>query len=138
MLLHYQEAHLALSEKKCILMCNSGVDLGHLISNKGIQVDPTKIKVILSLPIPKTQREVRGFLGHAGYYRRFIENFSGVATTLFQLLAKDSEFSWSSACQQSFKTLKEKLVQARVLRGPNWSLPFHISSDALDTTIGID
>ena len=98
-LLRCQEAHLALSDKKCILMCKPGVVLGHLIFDKGIQVDPRKIEVILSLPIPKTQREVRGFLGHAGYYRRLFENFSRIATPLFQLLAKDSEFSWSTACQ---------------------------------------
>ena len=73
---------------------------------------------------------------HVGYYRRFIENFSRIATPLFRLLAKDSEFSWSTACQQSFETLKEKIVQVPVLRGPNWSLPFHISSDASDTAIG--
>jgi len=79
-LLHYQEAHLSLSDKKCILMCKSGVVLGHLISDKCIQVDPAKIEVISSLPIPKTQREVRVFLGHEGYYRRFIENFSMIAT----------------------------------------------------------
>lgn len=91
-------------------MCKAGVVLGHLISDKGIQVDPTKVEVILSLPIPKTQREVRGFLGHAGYYRRFIEKFSRIATPLFLLLAKDSEFSWSTAFQRSFETLKEKLV----------------------------
>ena len=80
-------------------MCKVGVVLGRLIFDKGIQVDPAKIEVILSLPIPKTQREVRGFLGHVGYYKRFIEDFSRISTPLFQLLAKDSEFSWSTTCQ---------------------------------------
>ena len=98
-LLRCQEAHLALSENKCRLMCKAGVILGHLISGKGIQVDPAKIEIILHLPAPKTQREVRGFLGHVGYYRRFIENFSKIAAPLFQILAKDSEFSWTTACQ---------------------------------------
>ena len=106
-------------------------------SGKGIQVDPAKIEIILHLPAPKTQRELRGFLGHAGYYRRFIENFSKIFAPIFRLLAKDSEFSWSTACQQSFETLKEKLVHVPVLRGPNWSLPFHISSDASDLAIGV-
>ena len=136
LLIHCQEAHLTLSDKKCRLMCKAGVVLGHFISGKGIQVDSAKIEIILHLPTPKTQREVRGFLGHAGYYRRFIEIFSKIATLLFQLLAKDSEFSWSTACQQSFETLKEKLVQTPILRGPNQSLLFHISSDASDLAIG--
>ena len=117
-------------------MCKSGVILGHLVSDKGIQVDPSKIEVIIHLLAPKTQREVRGFLGHAGYYRRFIEIFSKVSTPLFQLLAKDSEFTQSTACQLQFETSKEKLVQPPILRGPNWSMPFHISSDASHTAIG--
>ena len=119
LLLRCQEAHLTLSDKKCRLMCKVGVVLGHLISGKGISVDPAKIEIILHLPAPKTQREVRGFLGHAGYYRRFIDKFSKVAATLFRLLAKDSEFSWSTTCKQYFETLKEKLVQAPVVRGPH-------------------
>ena len=105
-LAHCQEAHLALCDKKCRLMCKAGVVLGHLISSKGIQVDPAKIEIIMHIPTPKTQREVRGFLGHAGYYRRFIEKISKIAAPLFRLLAKDSEFSWTTACQQSFETLK--------------------------------
>ena len=91
-------------------MCKSGVVIGHLISDKGIQVDPAKIEIILHLRAPKTQREVRDFLRHAGYYRRFIEIFSKIYAPLFRLLATDSEFSWSTSCQQSFETLKEKLA----------------------------
>lgn len=136
-LIHCQEAHLAFSDKKCRLMCKARVFLGHLVSNKGIQVDQTKIEVILHLIAPKTQREVRRFLGHACYYRRFIENFSRIVTPIFLLLAKDSEFLWSTVCKQPFETLKEKLVQPPVLRRPNQSLPFRISSNASVTTIGI-
>ena len=82
-ILRCQEAHLSLSDKKCRLLCKVGVVLGHVISDKGIQVDPTNAEIILHLPAPKTQREVRGFLGHAGYYRRFIEEFSKTTTPLF-------------------------------------------------------
>lgn len=92
MLLHYQEAHLALSDKKYRLMCKAGVVLAHLISDKGIQVDLAKIEIILSLPIPKTQREVRSFLGHMGYYRRFIENFSRIATPFSDFYLKIMSF----------------------------------------------
>ena len=99
-------------------------------------MDPSKIKVIKNIPTPATQKEVRSFLGHAGYYRRFIENFSKLASPLFSLLMKDVQFVWSEACQTAFVKLKEKLSTTPILRGPNWSLPFHISSDASDITIG--
>ena len=82
-ILHCQEAHLCLSDKKCRLMCKEGIFLGNLISEKGIQVDLAKIEVILRLHAPKTQRELTRFLVHVGYYKRFIENFSRVATPLF-------------------------------------------------------
>jgi hypothetical protein len=72
-----------------------------------------------------------------GYYRRFIENFTKITSPLFMLLSKDVEFLWTNSCQTTFETLKEKLFVAPVLRGPNWSLPFHISTDASDTTIGV-
>lgn len=85
--------HLALSDKKCRLMCRAGVVLSHLIYDQGVQVGPTKIDVIIHQPIPETQRDVRGFLGHAGYYQRFIEKFSNITAPLFLLLAKDSDFS---------------------------------------------
>ena len=77
------------------------------------------------------------FLGHAGYYRRFIENFSKLASPLFSLLMKDVQFIWNEACQTTFVKLKEKLSAAPILRGPNWALPFHISWDASDTAIGV-
>ena len=109
------------------MMMSEGVVLGHFISTDGLQVDPSKIKVIKNIPTPVTQKEVQIFLGHAGYYRRFIEIFSKVASPLFSLLMKDVQFVWSKACQTVFDKLKEKLSIAPILRGPNWTLPFHIS-----------
>eukprot|EP00253_Pinus_taeda_P017838 PITA_17838 len=85
---------------------------------------------------PTTQKEVRSFLRYAGYYRRFIENFSKIAQPLFKLLARDIEFQWTTSCQNAFQILKDKLLVAPILRGPNWSLPFHISTDASDPAIG--
>jgi hypothetical protein len=72
-----------------------------------------------------------------GYYHRFIENFTKIASPLFTLLSKDVEFCWTNSYQTAFETLKEKLSVAPVLRGPDWSFPFHISTDASDTTIGV-
>ena len=79
---------------------------------------------------------MRSFLGYAGYYRRFIEHFSKIALPLFKLLSKDINFHWDANCQVSFQTLKEKLLSATILQGPNWKFPFHISIDASDTAIG--
>jgi hypothetical protein len=90
----------------------------------------------LDIPTPSTQKEVRISLGHAGYYRRFIKKNSKLASSLFFLLTKDVDFSWTDNCELSFADLKHKLSTAPILRGPNWALPFHISSDASDTEIG--
>ena len=86
---------------------------------------------------PQSQKEVRNFLGHVGYYRRFIKKFTTIATPMFKLLTKNVSFYWDSYCQIAFDTLKEKLSIAPVLIGPNWSLPFHISTDASDTALGV-
>jgi hypothetical protein len=118
------------------MLLTEGVVLGHHVSSEGIKVDPIKIEVIIRLPPPKNQKEVRRFLGHAGYYRRFIENFTKIVAPMFGLLIKDVDFVWIEQCQTAFKTLKAKLFVAPVLRGPNWTLPFHISTDASNTTIG--
>lgn len=69
-------------------------------------MDPVKIEVILQIPVPKTHKEVHSFLGHAGYYQRFIENFSKIASLLFNLLSKEVEFVWTDKCQSTFAYLK--------------------------------
>eukprot|EP00253_Pinus_taeda_P035345 PITA_35345 len=130
------EANLSLSNEKCFMMLNEWIVLGHYISSQGIKVDPSKIQIIVNFPIPKTQKEVRSFLGYESYYKRFIEHFSKIALPLFKLLAKDTPFNWNETCQQAFETLKEKLSTTPVLKGPNWTLPFHIFTDASDTAVG--
>eukprot|EP00253_Pinus_taeda_P018791 PITA_18791 len=117
-------------------MLNEGIALGHYISSQGIKVDPAKIQIIVDLPIPQNQREVRSLLGYASYYRSFIEHFSKIDSPLFKLLTKYVLFNWNENCQQAFELLKKKLSTAPVLRGPNWSLPFHIFTDAFDTAVG--
>ena len=108
---------------KCIL-------LSHLIFHTSIKVNPTNIEVITKLLIPKTQKDIRSFLGHASYYRRFIENFTSIVAPMFKLFMKYVDFHWDSSFQTSFENLKEKLLIPPVLRGPNWALPFHIFTDA--------
>ena len=135
-LIRCQETNLALSHEKCKMMLTEGIVLGHHISSEGIKVDPAKIEIITGLSPPTTQKEVRSFLGHAGYYRRFIANFTKIAAPLFKLLAKDIGFCWDQHCQTAFDTLKSELSSTPVLRGPNWSLPFHIQTNASDTALG--
>ena len=110
--------------------------LGHHISGDGIRVDESKFEVISNLSIPSCQKYVRSFLGLTGYYWRFIENFTNIASPLFKLLPKDCEFKWNPDCQLAFETLKTKIFEAPILSRPNWKLPFHISTDASDTALG--
>ena len=107
----------------------------HILSSR-INVDPTKIQLIVNFSEPKNKKDVRIFLGYVGYYRRFIEHFSKIAFPLFKLLSKDINFHWDTNCQVSFQTLKDKLLSTPILWGPDWTLPFHISTDASNTAIG--
>jgi hypothetical protein len=118
------------------MFLTEGIVLGHHISSSGMRVDSTKIHIITQIRIPSSQKEVCIFLGHAGYYRRFILNFTILATPLFKLLSKEAEFKWDDECQISFEILKKELSTTPILRGPNWSLPFHICTDASDIALG--
>ena len=89
------DTNLSLSHEKCHMLMIEGIVLGHLISLQGIQVDPKKIQIIQDLPTPVNQNDVRSLLGHVGYYRRFIQNFSKIASPLFSLLGKDVVFTWT-------------------------------------------
>eukprot|EP00253_Pinus_taeda_P035613 PITA_35613 len=135
-LVRCKETNLSLSHEKCFMMFTEGIVLGNHISGDGIKVDRSKVEVISKLPIPNCQRDVRSFLGFTGYYRRFIENFTKIASPLFKLLTKYYEFKWDPDCQSTFETLKTRISEAPILRGPNWKLPFHISTDASDTALG--
>ena len=87
------------------MMFNEGIVLGQHILGDGIKVDSSKVEVISKLSVPNCQQDVRSFLGFIGYYRRFIENFTKIASPLFKLLTKHRKFSWHSDCQNSFKNL---------------------------------
>jgi hypothetical protein len=130
------QARVSLSTEKCHMMMEEGIVLGHFLSAEGIWMDPAKTKVIQHFPTPKTPTQVRSFIGCAGYYRRFIENFAKVAHPLFQLLTKDSDFVWTEDCDAAFTRIKELVCSAPILRGPDWALPFHIHTDASQTAVG--
>ena len=98
-LIRCEEKGLVLNWEKCHYMTTSGIVLGYVVSSQGIEVDKVKIEVISKLPPPKTVREVRSFLGHAGFYRRFIKNFSSISRPMCNLLLKDVIFEWADNCQ---------------------------------------
>ncbi|KAL8121324.1 hypothetical protein AgCh_018164 [Apium graveolens] len=104
--------------------------LGHVISNKGVKVDTTKIEAIINWERPKTPTEVRSFMGLAGYYRRFVQDFSKVATPLTKLTRKNQKFEWDKKCEESFQELKNRLVSSPVLVLPDDQGNFVIYSDA--------
>nr|GFB53931.1 reverse transcriptase domain-containing protein [Tanacetum cinerariifolium] len=108
----------------------------HKISKKGIEVDKAKIKVISKLPHPTTVKGIRSFLGHAGFYRRFIKDFSKISRPMTHLLEKNSPLIFSNECIQAFQTLKDKLTEAPILTAPNWDQPFELMCDASDFTVG--
>ncbi len=101
-LIRCKETNLSLSHEKCFMVFNEGIVLGHHISGGGIKVDSPKIEVISKLSVPRCQIDVRSFIGFIGYYRRFIEKFTKIASLLFKLLTKDCEFKWDSECQVAF------------------------------------
>ncbi|GJY85261.1 DNA-directed DNA polymerase [Tanacetum coccineum] len=108
----------------------------HKISRKGIEVDKAKVDVISKLPHPTTVKGIRSFLGHAGFYRRFIKDFSKISRPMTHLLEKNTPFIFSEDCILAFQTLKKKLTEAPILIAPNWDQPFEIMCDANDYTIG--
>ena len=104
--------------------------LGHVVSNGGISVDPSKVKDVLDWKPPTNVSEIRSFLGLAGYYRRFIEGFSKLAKPMTALLEKNTKFVWSEKCQANFEELKKRLTTAPVLVLPDLNKPFSIYCDA--------
>nr|GEV36797.1 reverse transcriptase domain-containing protein [Tanacetum cinerariifolium] len=117
-------------------MVKEGIVLSHKISKNGIEVDKAKVNVISKLPHPTTVKGICSFLGHAGFYRRFIQDFSKIAWPMTRLLEKDTLFFFSNECIEAFQTLKKKLTEAPILVPPDWDMPFELMCDASDFTIG--
>jgi hypothetical protein len=106
------------------------------VSECGIEVDRAKIEVIENLPSPTNIKGVRSFVGHAGFYRHFIKDFSHIARPLTNLLAKDAPFKFDDKCLDAFHILKKALISAPIIQPPDWSLPFKIMCDASDYAVG--
>ena len=110
--------------------------LGHIVSGKGLEMDKAKIEVIQNLPVPSTVKDLRSFLGHVGFYQRFIQDFAKVSKPLTTLLCKDKVFIIDEEGKRAFTMLKQALIEASILQSPNWDLPFEIMCDASDYAVG--
>jgi len=101
-----------------LLQCKKK-NLGHVVSHKGIEVDKAKVNLISNFSPPRTVKEIRSFLGHAGFYKRFIKNFSKIARPLCSLLAKDAPFDFNEECHATFESLKKTLTSTPIIQPPN-------------------
>ena len=111
--------------------------MGHTLSAKGIEVDPTKIKAILEWPTLQNVSKVRSFMGLAGYYQKFVEGFSHIATQITSLQLQGKRFEWTEACEKAFQLLKEKLTTAPILIILDPNGHFFVTTDAFGDGLGV-
>ena len=130
MLTRLREHQLYAKFSKCEFWLDKVHFLGHVLSAEGVAVDPGKVEDVLNWKPPTTVHEVRSFLGMAGYYRRFIPDFSRVAKPITTLLKNQTKFVWSPQCEQGFQTMKRLLTTAPVLAQPDIEKPFDVYCDA--------
>ena len=131
-----KEAGLRIRPSKCALFQKQVLYLGHVVSREGVATDPSKTDLVSKWPTPTSVSDVQRFLGLASYYRRFIQNFAGVAKPLHRLTERDRQFKWTVECAEAFAELKSRLVSAPILAFPDCSKPFILDTDASQTGIG--
>ena len=131
-----KDKQLALNWEKCHFMVAEGIVLGYKIYATGLEVDQSKVSIIKTLASPTTVKGIRSFLGHAGFYRRFIKNFSKIARPLCRLLEKDTRFNFDDSCKAAFEEIKIRLVQAPIMAAQEWDQRFEIMCDASDFAMG--
>ena len=131
-----REVNLKVKISKCNFFSKEVTYLGHTLSGKGIKVVQNKVESIEKFPVPKNTKGILQFLGVTGYYRRYIHNYSIIASPLTDLLKKDVPFVWSDEQQNAFDTLKKKLIHAPVLVFPDYNKTFYIATDASNVGIG--
>ena len=118
-------------------MVEHRVVLGHVVSFKGVEVNKAKADVIQSLPYLKCVKEVRSFLGHGGFYRRFTKDFSKITSPLCALFTRDTLFDFNEDCKRAFDQLKLKLTTTQIVQPFNWALPFKLICDASDEAVAV-
>ena len=131
-----RQFRLRLNPKKCSFGVTSGKLLGHIVSERGIEVDPEKTKAILDMPAPRTEKEIRGFLGRLQYISRFIARLTDICEPIFLLLRKNQPTVWNDDCQCAFEKIKECLLSPPVLVPPTPGRPLLLYLSVLDIALG--
>jgi len=131
-----RQANLRLKAEKCTFAAEELQFLGHVVGKEGVKPDPEKVDKIVNYPVPKNIRELRGILGLFSYYRRFIKDFSKKADALYELLKKETAYSWTDKQQEAFEELKKAITTAPVVRYPDFEKPFLLYTDASLTGLG--
>ncbi|WVZ80586.1 hypothetical protein U9M48_028048 [Paspalum notatum var. saurae] len=121
---------------KCAFWLKEVSFLGHILSEKGVAVDPGKVESVLNWKQPESVIEIRSFLGLAGYYRRFIKDFSKTAKPMTSLTKKNAKYTWSPNREEAFQSLKRSLTTAPVLAQPDVTKPFDVYCDASGNGLG--
>jgi hypothetical protein len=117
-------------------MVRDGIILGHRILSNGLKVDRAKYEIISYLLPPSSVKQIRLFLGHVGFYRRFIHDFSKIVQPLTNLLVVDTPFEFNTSCLSAFKTLQSAISNSPILQPPDWSLDFEMMCNASDFAVG--
>ena len=131
-----RDAHLFGNLEKCTFCTDRVSFLGYVVTPQGIEVDQAKVEAIHSWPVPCTVTQVRSFLGLAGFYRRFVKDFSTIAAPLHELTKKGATFTWAATQQDAFNTLKDKLTHAPLLQLPDFNKTFELECDASGIGLG--
>ena len=127
---------MRLNPKKCTFGVTSGILLGHIVSERDIEVDPEKTKAILDMPAPKTEKEIRGFLGRLQYISRFIARLTDICKPIFRLLRKNQLTVWNDDCQRAFEKIKECLLSHPVFVPPTPGRPLLLYLLVSDIALG--
>jgi hypothetical protein len=129
-------ARLFANMDKCIFCTQRVSFLGYVVTPQGIEVDSSKIAAIQEWPTLTTVTQIRSFLGLAGFYRRFVRDFSSIAVPLHELTKRDVQFAWSDSQEVAFRTLKDKLTHAPLLQLPDFNIVFELECDASGIGLG--
>ena len=131
-----KEANLKASVKKCHFMKEKVKFLGHIVSEAGVEPDPEKVEMVKNWPVPKTVKEVRGFIGLASYYRKHCMGFAQIAKPLHDLTSKNAKFVWTEKCQKAFEKLRDLLISSPILSYPRTEGEFILDADACNDAAG--
>lgn len=129
---------MTINIKKCQFFRTSLKFLGHVVSVAGVKVDEEKTQAVQAFPPPRNLKELQRFFGIAGWYYRFVPNFSQIAEPLNGSKRKGSKYIWTSTCQIAFKTLKQRLASPPILGHPDFTLPVIVYTDASNVGLGAD